>query len=299
LVPEGCTSALLESTELLNADYTTHLSMSELKRSEQISSTRKLEWLAARLAAKYLFLSQFQMGQSALPRESHIVKLTDEKLRRHSAWMYRHVEVLPPEEAPDEKPVLTWCGARRNENISLSHTTGVSCASLSATPTAVDIEVATSRVRAFYRRTFTTAERRWVNGRARDDEFKARWFFTLLWTLKESALKLKLLTSATLWQLPRIEIEDLPDLDKFSLADTDMVALDHLVSFPVRIKEPQGELPVQVAVAGTRKWVLTVMNSVTTKSTNAATKGTKTDEEWPGVINEFNPHSFRCQQPQH
>src|SRR5688572_2565678 len=43
---------------------------------------------------------------------------------------------------------------------------------------AIDIEVATSRVRAFYRRTFTTAERRWVNGRARDDEFKARWFYT-------------------------------------------------------------------------------------------------------------------------
>src|SRR5688572_16990644 len=167
-----------------------------------MSSNRKLGWLAARLAAKYLFLSQFQMGPSALRREGYIVKLTGERLRLHSPWMYRHVEVLPPEKAPDAKPVLTWCGGRRSENISLSHTAGVSCASLSATPIAIDIEVATSRVRAFYRRTFTTAERRWVNGRARDDEFKARWFYTLLWTMKESALKLQLLTSATLWQLP-------------------------------------------------------------------------------------------------
>ena len=258
-VPEGCTAALLDSSELLNADYTTHLSMSELKRLAQISSTRKLEWLAARLAAKYLFLSEFQMGQSALRREDRIVKLTGERLRRHSPWMYRHVEVLPPDEERDEKPVLTWCGARRTENISLSHASGISCASMAAVPTAIDIEVATSRVRAFYTRTFTTAERRWVNGRTRDDDFRAHWFFTLLWTMKESALKLKLLASSTLWQLPRIEIEDLPNFPDLSFDDK--FALDHLVSFPVRIKEPQGELPVQVAVAGTSKWVLTVMNS--------------------------------------
>lgn len=255
-VPEGCTAALLESSELLNADYTTHLSMSELKRLAQISSTRKLEWLAARLAAKYLFLSQFQMGQPAVPRENHLVKLTSERLRRHSAWMYRNVEVLPPDEGQDEKPVLTWCGARRNENISLSHAAGISCASLSATPTAIDIEVATSRVTAFYRKTFTTAERKWVNASARNNDFQSRWFFTLLWTMKESALKLKMLSTATLWQLPRLEIKELPDL-RFD----DTSALDHLVSFPIRIKEPQGELPVQVAVAGTHEWVLTVMNS--------------------------------------
>ena len=262
-VPEGCTAALLESSELLNADYTTHLSLSERKRCEQISSTRQLEWLAARLAAKYLFLSQFQMGQSALPREDRIVKLTSDRLRRHSPWMYRHVEVLPPEEAPDEKPVLTWCGARRNENISLSHMAGISCASMAATPVAIDIEAATSRVTAFYQKTFTTAEQEWVKGRARDDEFKSHWFFTLLWTLKESALKLKLLSTATIWELPRLEIKDLSDFPDFALSDdlSDRLALDHLVSFPVRIKEPQGELPVQVAVAGTRKWVLTVMNS--------------------------------------
>ena len=99
LVPEGCASALLESSELLNADYTTHLSRSELNRCEQMSSNRKLGWLAARLAAKYLFLSQFQMDPSVLRREGHIVKLTGERLRRHSPWMYRHVEVLPPEKA--------------------------------------------------------------------------------------------------------------------------------------------------------------------------------------------------------
>ena len=230
--------------------------MSELKRLAQISSPRKLEWLAARLAAKYLFLSQFEMGQPALSREDHIVKLTGERLRRHSAWMYRNVEVRQPEEGRDQKPVLTWCGVRRNENISLSHVAGISCASMAAVPTAIDIEVATPRVTAFYRKTFTAAERNWVNVRARDDQFKARWFFTLLWTMKESALKLKLLTSATLWQLPRLEIKELPDL-RFD----DTSTLDHLVSFPVRIKEPQGELPVQVAVAGTHEWVLTVMNS--------------------------------------
>jgi hypothetical protein len=276
-VPEGCTAALLESSELLSADYTTHLSMSEVKRLAQIPSTRKLDWLAARLAAKYLFLNQFQMGQSALRREDHIVKLTGERLRRHSPWQYRYVEVLAPEEAPDKKPVLTWCGARRNENISLSHAAGISCASMAATPIAIDIEVATSRVMAFYTKTFTTAEQNWVNGRARDDEFKARWFFTLLWTMKESALKLKLLTSATLWQLPRIEIADLPDLAQFG---PDGFALDHLVSFPVRIKEPQGELPVQVAVAGTHKWVLTVMNPVPQKAHTQPTRGTNRRVNW-------------------
>ncbi len=280
-VPEGCMAALLESRELLSADYTTHLSMSELKRWAQLSSTRrKLEWLAARLAAKYLFLSSFELGElghDALPRERRFTKLTCEMLRRHSPWLYRHVEVLPPDETPQAKPVLMWCGAKRNEHISLSHTTGVSCASMAATPTAVDIEVATSRVTAFYRKTFTVAERRWVSSRARDDEFKSHWFFTLLWTLKESALKLKLLRSATIWELPRIEIEDLSNLGRFVPAATDALAMDHLVSFPVRIKEPQGEIPVQVAVAGTRNWILTVMNPQS------------------GVINELNTHSSRCE----
>jgi hypothetical protein len=275
-VPEDCTAALLESRELLTADYTTHLSVREVKRWEQISSTRrKLEWLAARLAAKYLFLSRFDLGRHALPREQGFIKLTHEMLRRHSPWMYRSVEVLPPDDKSEERPVLTWCGTRRNENVSLSHTSGIACASISTTPTAVDIEVATSRNKAFYRRTFTAAEQTWVSSSARDDEFKSSWFFTLLWTLKESALKLKLLTSATVWELPRIEIKDLPDL-----CDLEKLPLDHLVSFPVRIKEPQGELPVQVAVAGTRNWILTVMNSR------------------PGVRHELNTNSFRCEQPQ-
>jgi phosphopantetheinyl transferase (holo-ACP synthase) len=252
-----------------------------MKRWEQISSTpRKLEWLAARLAAKYLFLNRFEMGQHALPREHGLIKLTCDMLRRHSPWTYRHVEVLPPNDKSQEKPVLTWCGARRNEHVSLSHTRGVACASISTIPTAVDIEVATSRVGAFYRKTFTAAEQTWVSSNARDDEFKASWFFTLLWTLKESALKLKLLTSTTVWELPRIEIKGLPDVDKFAPTDTDALTLDHLVSFAVRIKEPQGELPVQVAVAGTRDWILTVMNSR------------------PGVLNEFNTNSFRCEQSQ-
>lgn len=283
-VPEDCTAALLESSELLTADYTTHLSVREVKRWEQISSThRKLEWLAARLAAKYLFLSRFELGQHALSREQHFIKLTRDMLCRHSPWTYRSVEVLPPDETPQEKPLLTWCGARRNENVSLSHTSGIACASLSTTPTAVDIEVATSRKKAFYRKTFTAAEQTWVSSSARDDEFKSSWLFTLLWTLKESALKLKLLTSATVWELPRIEIKDLPDfpdLGRFAPATTDTLALDHLVSFPVRIKEPQGELPVQVAVAGTRDWILTVMNSRL------------------GVLHELNTNSFRCEQPQ-
>ncbi|HET8781209.1 MAG TPA: 4'-phosphopantetheinyl transferase superfamily protein [Pyrinomonadaceae bacterium] len=244
-----------------------------MKRWEQISSThRKLEWVAARLAAKYLFLSRFELGQYALPREQRFVKLTRDMLRRHSPWMYRSVEVLPPDDGSQEKPVLTWCGTRRDENVSLSHANGVSCASISTMPTAVDIEVATSRVGAFYRKTFTAAEQSWVTSSARDDEFKASWFFTLLWTLKESALKLKLLTSATLWELPRIEIKDLPDPH-----DLGKLTSDHVVSFPVRIKEPQGEIPVQVAVAGTRKWIVTVMNSRL------------------GVLHEFNPHSFRCE----
>lgn len=280
-VPEDCTAALLESRELLTADYTTHLSVREVKRWEQLSSTRrKLEWLAARLAAKYLFLSRFELVQRALPREQRFVKLTCDMIRRHSPWMYRHVEVLPPDEESQEKPVLTWCGTRRDENVSLSHANDVACASISTTPTAVDIEVATSRVSAFYRKTFTAAEQAWVSSSARDDEFKSSWFFTLLWTLKESALKLKLLRSATVWELPRIEIADLPDLVRFAPAASGTLALDHLVSFPVRIKEPQGELPVQVAVAGTRKWILTVMNSR------------------PGVIHELNTNSFRCDQPQ-
>jgi phosphopantetheinyl transferase (holo-ACP synthase) len=256
----SCSVGLLGAGQLRGEQYARLLSTDE--RANYLGlpkGRRKEEWLAGRLAAKHVFLDRLERSKESLGPQWRptLTVLTPESLCTYSPWMYRQVEV----HTSDGKPSLVWCGTKRRESISLSHAGGVSCASISLeAPTAIDIETAAPRVGAFYRNNFTEAEREWAHLGGVAERRRSNWYFTLLWTLKESVLKLGWLKQAGVWELPRIEIDGLPGFDPFGpFWSNSTIGSDFLV-FTARAKEACRVMQVQVAVSGTRNFVLTVMN---------------------------------------
>lgn len=258
----GCFVGLLDACELQEIEHANYLSVGERTKYLGLpGETRKCEWLAGRLAAKYIFLSGLEPSQQTPNQQwtPALATLTQKRLGDFSPWMYQQVEVV----TNGGRPCLVWCGQPRSESISLSHAGGVSCASIAfafGAHTGVDIETPVSRLDAFYRINFSQAERRWVTCVAGDESIRSNWFFTLLWTLKESALKLGWLNQASIWNVPRVEIDDLPGLDKIRPAWFSNTMSNDFSQFTVRVKEQSRFMEAQVAVTGTRNLVLTVMN---------------------------------------
>ena len=253
----GCSVASLESRELRDEEYTRHLSVGERAKYMNLpSQNRKSEWLAGRLAAKYLFLNRLEMSQTEGRQWSPTLsQLSSEALGVYSPWMYQKVEVV----TNDGKAGLAWCGQPRPESISLSHSRSVSFASIAlGTPTVIDVETTAPRIDAFYRNNFTEAERSWAIRGADGEPIKANWFYTLLWTLKESALKLGWLNS--LWNLPRIEIVGLPGSNNITPFWYSHTMGNDFAVFKVSVKDHCRVRQVRVAVTGTRNFILTVMN---------------------------------------
>jgi len=253
----GCSVASLESRELHHA-YTDHLSVGERAKYASLpSQSRKTEWLAGRLAAKYLFLNRLELSRGAESRQwsPTLSKLSSVALRAYSPWMYQQVEVV----TNAGRPGLAWCGQTRPESISLSHSRSESFASIAlGTPTVIDVETTAPRIDAFYRNNFTEAEQSWALGGADGESITANWFFTLLWTLKESALKLGWLNS--LWNLPRLEIAGLPRANSIGPFLYGKTTSNDFAVFTVSVKEHCRVMQVRVAVTGTRNFILTVMN---------------------------------------
>jgi 4'-phosphopantetheinyl transferase EntD len=260
----GCSVALLDSCELQSEEYARYLSAAERAHYLRLPrQSRKNEWLAGRLAAKFLFLNRLELYR--LTRSSHrrptLLKLSSEALSVYSPWMYQRVEVLSNGARPNRYARLVWCGKDRPESISLSHAGGLSCACITpGTPTAIDVETAVPRIDAFYRNNFTKAERSWVAREAADDSVKSNWFFTLLWTLKESALKLGRLNHASIWNLPGIEIDGLPRLNRLDQFWFSKNLGGNFEIFTAGVNEDGRVMQVEAAVVGTRNLVLTVMN---------------------------------------
>lgn len=256
----GCFVGLLHAGEFQPEEYTRYLSVDERTNYMALrSQTRKSEWLAGRLAAKYIFLNGLELSQEAQTQRSRptLSRLSPETLGDYSPWMYQKVQVV----TNGGRPNLFWCGKARPESISLSHSGGVSCASIGfGAPTAIDIETTVPRLDAFYRINFTEAEKYWATRDAGGEQIRSNWYFTLLWTLKESALKLGWLTQAGVWDLPTIEIDGLPgvnDIGRFWHSST--MSNDFAV-FTLSVKKHYRVIQVQVAVTGTRNLILSVMN---------------------------------------
>ena len=254
-VASRCSVGLLDAGELRPDEYTRYLSEDEKTNYLALrSETRKREWLAGRLAVKYIFLNWLELSPEAQDRDWRptLSRVSPAMLGDYSPWMYQKVQVS----TNDGKPNLTWCGKTRGESISLSHSRGVSCASIGF-GTAIDVEANLPRVDAFYRINFSEVEKGWAMS---GEHVRSNWLFTFLWTVKESVLKLGWLKQATVWSFPRVEINGLPgvrDIGRFW--HSRMMSNDFAV-FTLSVKDHGRVMPVQVAVTGTRNLILTVMN---------------------------------------
>lgn len=273
----GCDVAILDNRKLLVEEFAEHLSENERATyARLLTQSRRDKWLAGRLAAKYLFLNSIAHFQESKPCSSKptLARLSLESLRAFSPWLYRRIEVVAGDGG---KPCLSWCGQPRTESISLSHSGDISCACLGiGVLTAVDIETIAPRLDAFYRQNFTAAERSWATCGIRSD-----WVFTLLWSLKESALKLGWPNEAAgVWDMPKLEIARLPALKQVGKFWSSRTISDDFTVFSASVKENFRSLPVRVAVNGTDNFVLSVMNL---------------SREWSDEYNRDSPFNLRPQ----
>jgi phosphopantetheinyl transferase (holo-ACP synthase) len=121
--------------------------------------------------------------------------------------MYQQVEIVTDHLRPGEQPRLAWGGRESHVCVSLSHSNGQSCAYLdSGGPIGLDLEEAAPRLGSFYQHNFSVRERGWVNQIERQSGTGWPWLYTLLWTLKEAAIKSDCSGSSTLWSMPLIEV---------------------------------------------------------------------------------------------
>jgi hypothetical protein len=161
------------------------------------------------LVAKFCFLDCF--GWVAAPGldawRPRITQVRAQDLKKFSPWMYRQVELVTEDSRGGEPPRLTWAGRARQVAVSLSHADGQSCVYLdSAGPIGLDLEEAAPRRDSFYRHNFSPLEQAWVDRLNLRTGAEPAWLFTLLWTLKEAALKADDSGRSSLWRMRGLEV---------------------------------------------------------------------------------------------
>jgi phosphopantetheinyl transferase (holo-ACP synthase) len=209
--------ALVAHVEVEEEAYGDHLSSREAAHLRGLANPGvRRRWLAGRLAAKNLLLR----GDAG---ETGLATLDGPRLRAFPAASYREIELLP--DAVSGPPRLTWHGRNGRDDrdgrepapqVSITHGAAISCAALASPGAAagLDLEMVEPRIPAFYRGNFTPRERSWAEAGARSTALPAAWLYTLLWTLKEAALKSGATAVRSVWGFAGLEIclsADLPE----------------------------------------------------------------------------------------
>jgi phosphopantetheinyl transferase (holo-ACP synthase) len=263
--PAGCWVGLLEPQCLVRRgrDYGIYLSAAERERDGVLRSPkRRLEWLAGRLAAKYLFLHRLEMG---FPNEGQqwrptLLQLSAESLDAFPARMYQAIELSPSTDPQCGGPGLRWCGRTMEESVSISHAGNNACACLSAGGTVgVDLEIVAPRVEAFYRSNYTETEKHWVNRSASIEPFSQDWLYTLLWTFKEAALKARAVLQKNSWSFAGVGVSGLPISEDVLWVYRKSRWGDQFGLFTALIEESGKGVSVQIAYSGTSHVILTVL----------------------------------------
>jgi phosphopantetheinyl transferase len=253
---------VLSWSELEQGDQLQRLSTREQSHLASLKhSRRRQSWVAGRMAAKFCFLRTF--GSPAMaPRRSEMpemVAVDARSLDAFSPWMYRQVEVSPA----GGPPRLSWSGRKSTVQLSLSHTSGQSCAYLdSSGPIGLDIEEALPRREAFYRGNFTASEQGWAERIARATGAPRAWVYTLLWTIKESALKSDAAGRDTIWNMPLIEVALPVEAGDPVFAPSPGPLGAAMSSFTVRVSQAGGESLFRVGVSATKTRILSVMKRI-------------------------------------
>ncbi len=255
--------AVLQADNLSEKEYISYLSVREKEKFVGIvNKKQRHDWLAGRLAVKYLFLNQLNMDSKMQAGQWQLVplKLTLESLRSFSSWMYRKIEVLANNRTQSGYPRLTWCGKNSMVNVSLSHCGDMTSACIGTKgAVGIDVEMAVPRIDSFYRGNFTKAERNWVTRSAAETEMTANWLYTLLWTLKESILKSHDSNEISVWDFPKVEIKILIDIRHILLSYLNKRFGENFLFFKAQVRQPYRIINAQVAVTATRNLILTVI----------------------------------------
>jgi 4'-phosphopantetheinyl transferase EntD len=261
----GCSAALLEAETLARrgSNYSDHLSVAEREWYRALrTEKRRSEWLAGRLAAKYLFLNRLELGEDSDGREwpPRIIPLSAGMLEDFPASLFRAVELYPSRDPGGGPPWLQFYGRRHESAVSVSHAGNNACVCLSKYVTVgIDIENILPKVAAFYQSNFTIAEREWVDRVGVSEQVGRDWLYTLLWTVKEAALKARAVVHKNPWGFTGVGVDGLPlPWDLLSATVTGNWG-DYFGLFTAWIEEQHVSTPVQVAFAATSHLIVTLV----------------------------------------
>jgi hypothetical protein len=141
----------------------------------------------------------------------------------------------------------------------------------------VDVEKVSRRVDAFYRRNFTQAERAWASEGERLAPGSRDWLFTLLWTIKEAALKAGALTPQSPWSFAGIGLDGLPVPGDVLWCFRPGNWGERFGQFTAIMGDMQGGSYVRVAYGGTRDFVLTIVKPIRALTSTAFRGGADDD----------------------
>lgn len=258
------TVATLASNALAEGEYRRYLTVGERERLASIrNENRKRKWLAGRMAGKYLYLNQLTGFNSKSAGDVAFIELTRDHLESFAPAMYQGIQILPAAGSAGGMPQLSvrGDGARNPPDISVSHTDDLSCACLTYGTIGIDLERAVCRLDSFYRGNFTRSETEWTKNISDGSDISPIWLYTVLWSLKESALKSRHSSEASTWDIPNIEIKVITEItDWGNLYSCETLGKEFLF-FTVRIKEQSVIRYARIALTATRRLILVILKS--------------------------------------
>jgi hypothetical protein len=218
--------------------------------------TRRAEWLAGRLLAKFVCSISVPWTERRDASAPTLDLVTGREVWRRARRGFACIEIVPPE--PGERGGLQIRGLDRERDgskiaLSLSHAAGWVAVAVSVEgPVGVDIEAVTPRSDAFARDVFLEAERTWI-GRDLDVHPRA----TLLWTLKESAYKSSACDETFAPRCTEVHWLD-PDAEPPPLVALSGVS-GPMSSLRLRLQRAGAELAQRAAAVRTAEWIVSVV----------------------------------------
>ncbi len=259
---------ILNSAELSVETRDLCLSAAEIQECSGIPNPQRAsEWLAGRMAAKFLFLKR-ERAVSHKYFELHLQEITRKQFEQFTPEMYRDV-TTGRDRSPKGGPAFVGRIGMDPVKVAISHVNGLACAFIGSSDVySVDLEARGARVPEFYLHNFTARERNWTGDCARSFELDSDWLFTFLWSAKECLLKTPRFAGLSLWDMPSIELKVLTGSERLkAVHDTDGFS-GKFEYLHVEMVEPASgprlngwsyPEPFQIAVSGTANLLLTAI----------------------------------------
>jgi hypothetical protein len=263
--PKSPLIGILDSAELSAENRTLCLSAEELQECSAIHNPRRAdEWLAGRIAAKFLFM-QRERSVTHKYFELNLQKITRKQIVDYTPEMYRDVKVAR-DKSPAGGPAQVGRIGGDPVKVAISHVNGLACAFIGSSDVySVDLEARASRVPEFYLHNFTPQERSWTGDCARSFDLDSDWLFTFLWSAKECLMKTPQFSGLSLWDLPSIELRILTGSERLkAIHDTNGLSgkfefLQVEMASGPRLQGWSHPEPFQLAVSGTTDLILTAI----------------------------------------